>query len=76
MGAGVGFGSSGTMGIGSGRPAASEGGGAAVSIVPLELTELVKIATQVAGKFESRTNERGIPSMPVQPWLTSAEHVV
>ena len=44
--------------------------------VPLELAELVKIATQVAGKFDSRTNERGTPSMPVRPWLTSVEHVV
>ena len=58
---------------GSGRPAAGEGG---VSSVPLELAELVKIATQVAGKFDSRTNERGTPSMPVRPWLTSVEHVV
>ena len=63
------------MGVGSGRPVASEGG-AAVSSAPLELAELVKIATQVVGKFDLHTNERRTPSMPVRPWLTSVEHVI
>ena len=49
---------------------------AAVSSIPLELAELVKIAMQVASKFASCTNKHGTLSMPVRPWLTSVEHVV
>ena len=47
-----------------------------MSSVPLELAELVSIATQVTGKFDSRTNKRGTPIMPVRPWPTSVEHVI
>ena len=72
---GVGFGGGVITSVSSGRSAAGKGG-AAVSSVPLELAELVKITTQVASKFDSCTNERGTPSMPVRPWLTSVEHVV
>ena len=61
--------------MGSGRPVAGEGG-AAMSSILLELVELVKIAMQVAGKFDSRTKELGTPSMPMRPWMTSVEDVV
>ena len=58
------------MGVGSGRLVAGEGS-AAVSSILFKLAELVKIVTQVAGKFDSHTNKRGTPSMPVRPWLNS-----
>ena len=47
-----------------------------MSSVPLELAELVKIAVQVAGKFDWRTNFHRTLSMLVRPRLTSVEHVV
>ena len=37
---------------------------------------MVKLATQIAGRFDSSPNEKGTTRMAVLPWLAAVENVV